>query len=197
MFLRIGGHDARLVGADGVVDLRRQTPPQERIQAAVGARWEARRRGAGHRGARGRAEWLERRTLLARPASAPPAVEPARATKPPPCHRLPRVLGARPPSSEPNAGSRSLEPPVRPRPPPQSQPQTAVGGARHRFLRFLAAKHLGALRSPALSYSSCCPPRPSLANCVEAPALVWFSIGNLGELQFTDLFLNRTILKLS
>lgn len=48
VLLCVGHHDARLVGADGVVDLGRQVPPQERVQTAVRARREAGPSGASH-----------------------------------------------------------------------------------------------------------------------------------------------------
>lgn len=48
VLLCVGHHDARLIGADGVVDLGRQVPPQERVQTAVRARREAGPSGASH-----------------------------------------------------------------------------------------------------------------------------------------------------
>lgn len=104
VLLRVGHHDARLVGADGVVDLGLQLPPQERVQTAIRVRREARPCGAGHEPRPRRAECrccgrLCPETPLPRPASAPPAVEPARATKPPPAPP--------PPPPPPGAGSRA------------------------------------------------------------------------------------------
>lgn len=75
VLLCVGHHDARLVGTDGVVDLGRQVPPQERVQTAVRARREAGPSGASH---------AHPRPGRVSPLAVPPrhSVEPVHATKP-------------------------------------------------------------------------------------------------------------------
>lgn len=71
VLLRVGHHDARLVGADGVVDGGRQVAAQEGVQAAVGARGEAGGRGAGHAAWNPRATKPGRRRRGPAPSPAP------------------------------------------------------------------------------------------------------------------------------
>lgn len=123
VLLRLGHHDARLVGADGVVDLRRQPPPQERVQAAVGVRREAGPGGAGAGHVRGAADARAPPRLRAagggtraRHKAARPAAAASRARR----AQRPRLRGLSPGSILPGPASR----------PPSPQPQTTVDRAR-------------------------------------------------------------------
>lgn len=136
VLLGVGHHDARLVGADGVVDLGRQVPPQERVQTAVRARREAGPRGAGH-GMR------HPRPGRVPPVPVPPRhpVEPARATKPSASrlrHHRAGTQGADPPAP----GTRSAAvwfPSPLPRPvPPLIFVRTLHGDGRGKTKVFLA-----------------------------------------------------------
>lgn len=129
VLLCVGHHDARLVGSDGVVDLGRQVPPQERVQTAVRARREAGPSGASH------AAPATRQSVPAGCASTTLGGTRAR-------HKAERQLPPPPPRRD--AGSRPQSPGTRsavwfPSPLPHLVPPlifvrvfTAMGGARLR-----------------------------------------------------------------